>query len=439
MKIIYSILLIQLFLFGKGWAQNLYFPPTNPNAFWDTLSPTSLGWCTEKTDSLYQYLEAENTKAFLVLSKGKIVLEKYFGTFTADSSWYWASAGKTLTSFLIGKAAEENLLKLSDSSSRFLGSGWSSLTPAQERQITIRHHLTMTTGLNDNVPDDDCTLPSCLQFLTNPGSRWAYHNAPYTLLEKVVENASNQSYNAYTQTRLKNQTGITGAWFQSGFNNVFVSRARSMARFGLLALNKFNWNGTALLQDTAFIRQSTQSSQNLNLSYGYLWWLNGKSSYMAPTVPFPLPGPISPDAPSDLYAAIGKNGQILAVVPSQNLVLVRMGNSSSSQSVPYAFLNEIWKYFSKVLCTTTSLTSASKPPSYLLYPNPALNELVLETVGQHITDVQILDSQGRKLQADWALAESGIIKIQLGALPAGIFSLAVCDGAGRVQWKRFIH
>jgi hypothetical protein len=64
---------------------------------------------------------------------------------------------------------------------------------------------------------------------------------------------------------------------------------------------------------------------------------------------------------------------------------------------------------------------------------------VLETGGQHINDVKILDSQGRKLQADWALAESGIIRIQLRALPAGIFSLAVCDGAGRVQWKRFIH
>ena len=82
-----------LFIFLNSQAQNLYFPPLTGNA-WDTISPVSLGWCPDKIDSLTDYLENKNTKAFILLKDGKIVIEKYFGTFTADSLWYWASAGK---------------------------------------------------------------------------------------------------------------------------------------------------------------------------------------------------------------------------------------------------------------------------------------------------------------------------------------------------------
>ena len=66
-------------------SQNLYFPPLSNTATWDTVSPASLGWCVNEIDTLYNFLDKENTKGFLVLKDGKIVLEKYFGTFTQDS------------------------------------------------------------------------------------------------------------------------------------------------------------------------------------------------------------------------------------------------------------------------------------------------------------------------------------------------------------------
>ena len=91
-KIIITIIITLSFLNSK--AQSLYFPPLTGNA-WDTVSPSSLGWCVNNIDTLYNFLQQENTKGFLVLKDGKIVLEKYFGTFTQDSLWYWASAGKT--------------------------------------------------------------------------------------------------------------------------------------------------------------------------------------------------------------------------------------------------------------------------------------------------------------------------------------------------------
>src|SRR5688572_27813314 len=79
----------------------LYFPPLN-NSEWQTISPVSLNWDTSKLPALYNYLQQEDSRAFIVLKNGKIVLEEYFGQnilgtgpFTQSTPWYWASAGKT--------------------------------------------------------------------------------------------------------------------------------------------------------------------------------------------------------------------------------------------------------------------------------------------------------------------------------------------------------
>jgi CubicO group peptidase (beta-lactamase class C family) len=205
----------------------LYFPPSNTTT-WETLTPQSLGWNTNNINDLYTFLEQKNTRAFLVLKDGKIVIEKYFGNdilnrpFTATGNWYWASAGKTLTAFLVGKAQEDGFLKISDRSSQYLGRGWTSLTQAQEDAITIRHQLTMTTGLDDGVPDDDCTKPECLKFRASTGTRWAYHNAPYTILDRVVSGATKKSFSEYFNSSLRDKIGMDGSWQASGSNNVYV-------------------------------------------------------------------------------------------------------------------------------------------------------------------------------------------------------------------------
>lgn len=115
------LLLVSVFLtFKQGNTQPTYFPPLTTTT-WDTISPASLGWCTDKIDSLYDYLDYQNSKAFILLKDGRIVMEKYFDSFTADSLWYWASAGKTLTSFLVGMAQQEGKLDIDDTSSKYLG------------------------------------------------------------------------------------------------------------------------------------------------------------------------------------------------------------------------------------------------------------------------------------------------------------------------------
>lgn len=320
----------------------MYFPPVGSTT-WETTDPASLKWNTTELNNLYTYLVSKNTKAFIILKDGKLVAERYFGTFTADSIWYWASAGKTMTAMLVGIAQQEGLLNINNKTSQYLGNGWTILPQAKEDLITVRNQLTMTTGLENNVPDDDCTLPSCLQYKTDAGTRWFYHNAPYTLLDKVVENASGQTYNAYFQNKIRNRIGMNGLWIKTGFNNVYYSNARSMARFGLLMLNKGKWDGTAILADTNYFNAQVNTSQSLNLSYGYLTWLNGKATHMLPATSLVFNGSFAPNAPADMYAALGKNDQKIYVVPSQRLVVIRMGESAGNvQLAVSSFDNELW-------------------------------------------------------------------------------------------------
>lgn len=358
MKTIFRTIILCLAIAFQSSAQNTYFPPVNNNLPWETISPNTLDWCSNKIDSLYAFLQQENTKGFIVLKDGKIVLEKYFGNFTQDSSWYWASAGKTLTAFLIGQAQESGYLSINNPSSTYLGNGWTNCTTQQENNIKVRNQLTMTSGLNDGVPDNHCTIDTCLNYLSPAGNRWAYHNAPYTLLEKVIVNATGQPINTFTQTKLKNQTGITGLWYTLDYDNVFISKPRSMARFGLLIQNKGIWNNDTLLHDASYFLQMTNTSQSLNLSYGYLWWLNGKSSFMVPTLQNVFPGSYAPHAPLDMISGLGKNGQILSIAPSQKLIVVRMGEqaTSSSSDITIALCDQIWEKLNAAMYCNTSFT-----------------------------------------------------------------------------------
>ena len=321
--------------------ESLYFPP-NGSGEWEVTNPGALGWDTTALNKLYPFLESKNTKAFIILKDGKIAAEKYFSTFKQDSWWYWASAGKTLTGFLVGIAQAEGILNIDDPTSKYLGKGWSSLPLEKENLITVKTQLTMTTGLDEGSGDVDCTLPACLQYKADAGTRWSYHNAPYTLLDQVVQKASGLTYNDYFQQKIRDKIGMKGFWRKDpDANNVFFSDARSMARFGLLMLNQGKWENTPVLKDKAYFNAQTNTSQKFNLSYGYLTWLNGKSSYMLPQTQRVFPGPMIPNAPDDLYQAFGKNDQKIYVLPSRRLVVVRMGEKTSDALLS-GFDDELW-------------------------------------------------------------------------------------------------
>ena len=407
-----------------GAAQTLYFPPI-AGTTWETTDPASLGWCPDRIDSLYAYLDQHNTKAFIVLKDGKIVLEHYVGTFTQDSLWYWASAGKTLTSTIVGIAQEEGFLDINSPTSTYLGTGWTSETPAQEAQITVRNQLTMTSGMNDAGSDPYCTDPSCLTYIADAGTRWAYHNAPYTLLDQVVAQATGQTFSQYFNTKLRNPIGMNGLWVQVDENNLYFSTARSMARFGLLALNRMVWAGDTILHDTAYFHAATTPSQSLNPSYGYLWWLNGQSTYMLPQTQFIFQGPLMPDAPLDAYNALGKNDQLINVCPSRGIVLVRMGNAAEeSLLVSTYFNNIIWQYMNALECNT-GIRESKVDATMMLVPNPAALSVRVVLPGGSLPDhVELCDTEGRVVLASRLNAV-----LDVGGLAPGVYVVKVAAGA----------
>lgn len=395
-RLYFIVLVITSACFISAQSQ-LYFPPTDSDT-WETISPSTLAWCPSKIDSLNTFLAASNTKAFILLKDGKIVLEEYYNGHDEDMNWYWASAGKTLKAFTVGIAQQENYLDISNPVSDYLESGWSSCTTAQEEAITVYHQLSMTTGLDDNAIDQNCTNTSCLTFLVDAGTRWAYYNAPYLLLDQVIENATNQTLNNYITQKIKTPTGMNGLYIPTNGTNVFFSNARSMARFGLLILNNGNWNGNQIMTDTNFFDEMVNSSQELNKSYGYLWWLNGKENYMIPQSQFVFNGSMFPNAPDDMIAALGKNGQFINVIPSENMVWIRMGDAPDESLISFTLNNEIWEYLNDLVCEPLAVEEQTAFESnVILYPNPSSGVLQIESPYQNL-NYSIYNHLGQLIQ-----------------------------------------
>lgn len=321
----------------------MYFPPTNGTDTWETQSISSLGWNQNAVQPLVDYLLLKNTKSFMILVNGRIVMENYFNGHTANTLWRWNSAGKTLTSTVTGIAEQEGFINTNNKVSEYLGTGWTSAPLAKENLITCKNLLRMNSGLDDTLGDD--VAPSNLQYVADAGTRWAYHNV-YVKLQDVVEQATGQTWNNYFNTKLRDKIGMssTGVWFNgTGANlglRIYFSNTRSMARFGLLALNNGNWNGTQVI-NSGFLNQATTTSQNINLAYGYLWWLNGKTSYRLPQTQLQFNGSLIASGANDMYMALGKDDQKIYVIPSKKMVVIRMGDAADSANLALSTFDEV--------------------------------------------------------------------------------------------------
>lgn len=323
----------------------MYFPP-NDATTWETKTISSLGWNEAAISELTAYLQLKNSKSFIVLHNGKIVMEYYFNGHTATTPWYWASAGKTLTTAVVGIAEQENFINTNNKVSDYIGTGWTSAPLAKENLITCKHLLAMTSGIDDTNQGIE---PIDLEYIADAGTRWAYHTV-FFKLQDVVAESTNSTWNNYFNTKLKNPIGMSGTWLATGGSeNVYWSTTRSMARFGLLSLNQGNWNGTQIVNN-AFYNLATNTSQNLNLAYGYMWWLNGKSSYRLPQTQLQFNGKLIPNAPNDMYCALGKDDQKLYVIPSKKLVIIRMGEEADSATFGLSdFDNTLWQKINAVI------------------------------------------------------------------------------------------
>jgi len=325
--------------------ETIYFPPANTEV-WETKTAESLGWNLSELPSLLDFVEENNSKSFIILHNGKIVVETYMNGHDASKPWYWASAGKTLTTAISGIAQNEGIININNKVSDYLGEGWTSAPIEKENLITCKNLLSMNSGLDDSLGDN--ISKENLQYKADAGTRWAYHNV-YRKMQDVVAVAGNTSWNTYFNTKLKTRIGMTGAWVNSNDFNVYWSNPRNMARFGHLMYAKGKWNTTQVLLES-FLNEAVNTSQNINQSYGYLWWLNGKENFHLPASQLKFDGKLIPNAPNDTFAALGKNDQKIYIVPSKKLVIIRMGDAASDINFARShFDNALWEKISAVI------------------------------------------------------------------------------------------
>ncbi len=316
-----------------------YFPPISGDV-WDTKTASAANWNETKLQEAFDYAGTKSTYGLIVLQRGKIVKEQYWNSWTKDTRYFIASAGKSVAAVVAGIAQKEGIININNRTSQYLGTGWTSLPLAKENLITVKNQLSMTTGLDDGVPDLDCTTPSCLIYKSYAGTRWSYHNAPYHLVQNVIATASGITFNQYCKQKLFDKIGMPNAFW---LNYIMYCTTREAARFGSLILNKGTWNAAAVLDDPTYFNAMVNTSQNYNLSYGYLWWLNGKASSMVPGLQTVFPTSLAPNAPTDMIMALGKDDKKIYVVPSLDVVVVRLGDSAGGTALgPSSFDNELW-------------------------------------------------------------------------------------------------
>jgi CubicO group peptidase (beta-lactamase class C family) len=321
-------------------ADAYYYPSLTGDA-WDAKTAASVNWDETKLQEAFDYAATKSTYGLMVLHHGKIVKEQYWNGWAKDTKYPLNSAGKSVVAFVAGIAQQDGIININNKTSQYLGTGWTSLPLAKENLITVKHQLTMTTGLDDGTANPDSTAPAYLLYKADAGTRWAYHNAPYRLLQNVMASASAKTWSAYCKEKLFDKIGMPNSLW---FNNIMYATTRDAARFGSLILSKGKWNGTALLNDTDYFNTMTSTTQTYNLSYGYLWWLNGKASTMVPGFQTVFPTSLVPNGPADMFMALGKDDKKIYVIPSLDVVVVRLGDNASGTSVlgPSSFDNELW-------------------------------------------------------------------------------------------------
>ena len=276
------------------------------------------------------------TRAVVILHRGELVAEEYAPGFDADMPLSGWSMAKSVVHALTGILLAEGTVTLDDGVP-----GWSDADD-QRRDITLRHLLQMTPGL---AFEEDYTSPlgdpirmlfgepSAPEFVRDkpmahaPGDGWTYTSGTTNLLVWVLREAidDDERWAAFPGDALFRPLGMRSAVMETDAKGNFIgssfmfATARDWARFGLLYLQDGRWQGERLLPEgwVDFAREPAPHAPED--SYGAHFWLN-RGDPDSGERPWPA-------LPEDTYAASGYQGQEVVIVPSAELVVVRLGLS----------------------------------------------------------------------------------------------------------------
>jgi hypothetical protein len=154
---------------------------------------------------------------------------------------------------------------------------------------------------------------------------------------------------------------------------------------------------------------------------------------MVPSLQTVFPAFMCPNAPADMISAIGSGGQFLNVVPSQNLVWLRMGDEPSNSNVPFLLNDDIWQYVNDLVCSTSSVEEEYFEPEIQFYPNPANEQLTVSVTGGSLGNVILYDQLGVKIKEINSNESSTTFTIS--GLAEGVYFIKI---GGSRQMVRFI-
>ena len=309
---------------------------------------------------LFEYLIQNNTSSFLVSEKGKIIVEKEFkvrknlkpkslmffnllrhGFIEGRSQEDVASIQKSIVSILIGLAQQKGLININESVTSYIGR-WTQLSREKESLIKVRNLLTMTSGLDVD-----------LNYGAEPGLKWSYNTRAYSQLIYILEKTSGLSINELSSEWLFNELQMNETFWKErkkgrmGFSKDsakygLVTTAKDLLKFGEFILNGGEVGTNHVISDIDFFDDTFLKSQNMNEAYGYLWWLNNSQTHMTWEKKLSS-GNLFSHAPKEAILALGLGSRVLAIVPSEELVLVRLGSFPDDIN----FNNNLWKYLQK--------------------------------------------------------------------------------------------
>lgn len=295
-----------------------------PGQSWDVAQPETQSLSAEGIEKVAAWHKANGSKAGLVVRHGRIVGEWYQGGADADTQLQVYSTTKSFAGTAAALAIAAGQLKLGTK----LGELFPAASPDEKRAITVRQLLSMTSGAKSE--NSELRRPDLFHWALDempmafpPGEKWEYNNSGLALLSPVIHQATGRNIDELLADEVFAKIGIapdTWTWnhrdgMPTPYSGLRIT-ARSLARFGLLFLNKGAWKKKPLVSST-WVTEATAPSQDLKPEYGYLWWNNRNDSW--------------PDVPTDAFAALGLYGNVMLVVPSLDLIVVRLVGDDSAE------------------------------------------------------------------------------------------------------------
>jgi len=267
------------------------------------------------------------TRGVVVVYNGLLIAERYAteDDFFQDTRQVGWSMTKSVTNALVGMLARQGAL---DPYAPAPVPEWSD--PADPRNsITLDELLRMSSGLHFNEEldilslvygtDDSGAFAAENVLIAAPGSRWSYSSGTSNIIARIIKHTFDNpaDHFAFPRRMLFDKLGMRSALIEPDGSGTFIGSSymwaspRDWARFGLLYLNDGVWEGERLLPE-GWVDYTTTPTPPSNGLYGAHFWLNtGGSTY--------------PELPEDLYECRGWLGQRVNIIPSRNLVVVRLG------------------------------------------------------------------------------------------------------------------